>query len=163
MIFLRIGRSVNRSSRSSLDKTTFLGGYGVELAVLNGLAPENACIARSSGGSGFMRSYLTSIGAGKLVVNGGASSEFNSVFANPMLFRLYCSETSKRRNYENCYPKNKKGDNQKGEHKEESSTGDQGNNQDFTKFQSFVAPLWLLGFVLSSVYTKPREPKQVSS
>lgn len=73
----------------------------MELAVLNGLAPENACIARSSGGSGFMRSYLTSIGAGKLVVNGGDSSEFNSVFANPMLFRLYCSETSKRRSKKN--------------------------------------------------------------
>lgn len=46
---------------------------------------------------------------------------------------------------------------------EESGTGDQGNNQDFsTKFQSFVAPLLLLGFVLSSVFMNPREQKQVS-
>lgn len=79
----------------------FSGGNGVELMILNELSPENACIARSRDGLGFMRRYLTSIGAGKLVVNGGASSEFNSVFANPMLFRLYCSETSKRRSKKN--------------------------------------------------------------
>ncbi|CAI9762015.1 unnamed protein product [Fraxinus pennsylvanica] len=97
MIFLRIGRSVNRYTRSAFNKTPFSGGYGVELAVLNGLASENGCIARSRGGSGFMRSYLTSIGAGKHVLNGGASSEFNS----SRLIRLYCSETPKKRSKKN--------------------------------------------------------------
>ncbi|CAI9779055.1 unnamed protein product [Fraxinus pennsylvanica] len=166
MMFLRIGRSIHRSSRSIFNKAPFSGGNGLELIILNELSPENACIARSWGGLGFVRRYLTSIGAGKLVVNGGTLSEFNSVFANPRLIRLYCSETPKKRNYENYYPKNKKeipkGNNQKGEHKEESGTGDQGNNQDFsTKFQSFVAPLLLLGFVLSSIFMNPREQKQV--
>ncbi|CAA2989564.1 ATP-dependent zinc metalloprotease FTSH 10, mitochondrial-like [Olea europaea subsp. europaea] len=167
MMFLRIGRSVYRSSRSVFNKAPFSGGNGVELMILNELSPENACIARSRDGLGFMRRYLTSIGAGKLVVNGGTLSEFNSVFVNPRLIRLYCNEAPKKRNYENYYPKNKKeipkGNNQKGEHKEESGTGDQGNNQDFsTKFQSFVAPLLLLGFVLSSVFMNPREQKQIS-
>uniref|UniRef100_A0A5B6ZP19 AAA+ ATPase domain-containing protein n=1 Tax=Davidia involucrata TaxID=16924 RepID=A0A5B6ZP19_DAVIN len=169
MIFSRIGRSLSRSSRSIFQRNVISGNYGVRQLLLNETlcSSTNAGIARVDGGLGLVRGYLTSIGAGRQIVSNTYLSEFNSVFANPKLRRLFCSEVPKRRSkkkYENYYPKNKKEipkeNNHKSEAKENSSTGDQGN---FTKqYQNLVTPLLFIGFVLSSVFLGPRQQKQIS-
>ena len=55
-------------------------------------------------GLGLVRGYLTSIGAGtgrQLVAKSNTSlSEFSSIFANPRLRRLFCTETPKKRSKE---------------------------------------------------------------
>ncbi|GFY93243.1 FTSH protease 10 [Actinidia rufa] len=121
---------------------------------------------------GLVRGYLTSIGAGtgrQLVSKCNTSlSEFSSIFANPRLGRLFCTETPKKRNYENYYPKNKKEilkeKNQKSESKEESSTSDHESFQESSmkQFQNLVTPLLFIAFVLSSIVSSPREQAQIS-
>ncbi|KAL3531807.1 hypothetical protein ACH5RR_005328 [Cinchona calisaya] len=172
MMYSRIGRSLlSSSSRSSYSKRVISGTglYGVRSVVSNDLASQNAYIARFDIGLGFVRNYLTSIRAGRKIVDTPKLlSEFNSVFANPRLRRLFCSEAPKKRNYENYYPKNKKeipnGNNQKSEAKDESSAGDQGNSQDSAskQFQNLITPLLFIGLVLSSIFLSPREQKQIS-
>ncbi|KAL8517554.1 hypothetical protein ACS0TY_015709 [Phlomoides rotata] len=96
-MFSRIGRSVYRSSRTTQNKGAFPGSHGVRSAELSS---RNAFTSCDNGGLGFLRSYLTSIGAGKHV-----SKEFNLVFRSHTLRRLFCSQTPKKRKYENYYPK----------------------------------------------------------
>ncbi|XP_059647082.1 ATP-dependent zinc metalloprotease FTSH 8, mitochondrial-like isoform X2 [Cornus florida] len=106
MIFSRIGRSI---SRSTFQRNVISGNYGVKYVHLNeSLSPSNASIERVVGGLGLLRSYMTSVRSGNRIVSHKYLSEFNSVFANPQLRRLFCSQTPRKRNYENYYPKNKK-------------------------------------------------------
>ncbi|CAL5351300.1 unnamed protein product [Camellia sinensis] len=164
MIFSRLGRSLSRSSRCSLHTKINSGKYGV---ISRELVSRNAC---TDGGLGFVRGYLTSIGAGsgRQLVSNAYLSEFSSIFANPRLRRFFCSEAPKKRNYENYYPKNKKeipkGNNQKSESKEEMSSNDHGSFQEnfMKQYQNLVTPLLFIGFVLSSIFLSPHEQKQIS-
>ncbi|KAL2481556.1 ATP-dependent zinc metalloprotease FTSH 10 [Abeliophyllum distichum] len=166
-MLLRIGRSVYQSSRSSFNKNVVSGTYGVRSAISNEFVLDNGHIARGERVSEFVRSYLTSIGANKNVVNGGVWKEFNSFFANPRLRRPFSSKAPEKGKYENYYPKNKKeipkGNNQRSEGKEDSSTGEQGNNLNVSKqFQNYLTPLLLIGFVLTSIFSNPRDQKEIS-
>ncbi|XP_009781386.1 ATP-dependent zinc metalloprotease FTSH 10, mitochondrial-like [Nicotiana sylvestris] len=159
MILSRINRSL---AKSSINKRLVSGVRGV---ILDEVASRDACITRVNGGLGFVRSYLTSIGAGKQGVNKAYLSELDSLFAKPRLRRFFCSQGSKNKNYENYYPKNKKevpkGNNQKAG--KEESTGEQGNPQDFLKqYQNILTPLLFIGFILSSTLLGPREQKEIS-
>ncbi|CAK9179444.1 unnamed protein product [Ilex paraguariensis] len=164
MIFSRIGRSLSRSSRSTFHRIAISGNCGVRSV----LSDETACTARVDGGLGFVRGYLTSIGAGKQIISNTYLLEFNSVFANPRLRRLFCSEAPKKRNYEDFYPKNKKeipkGNNKKSESKEDSGGGDQGNFQQnsMKQYQNLLTPILLIGFVLLSLFSNPQEQNQIS-
>ncbi|KAI5682428.1 hypothetical protein M9H77_03656 [Catharanthus roseus] len=168
MMFSRISRSISTSSRSALSRKIVrcAGFNGLKSVTCNELGSQ-AYIARGDGGIGFVRTYLTSIRRGTQIANSALSFEFNPVFLNPRLRRLFCNEAPKKRNYEKYYPKNKKeipkGNNQKAEAKDESSAGEQGNPQDPKSYQmNFLAPLLLISFVLSSSFLTPREQKQIS-
>ncbi|XP_010312354.1 ATP-dependent zinc metalloprotease FTSH 10, mitochondrial-like isoform X1 [Solanum lycopersicum] len=165
MILSRINRC-----RSTINKALI---SGVRYAILDEVASSNACITRANGGLGFVRSYLTSIGAGKHGVSKAALqraylSEIDKLCANPRLRRFFCSQGSKKSNYENYYPKNKKevpkGNNQKAESGKEESTGEQGNPQEnfMKQYQNILTPLLFIGFILSSTLFSPREQKEIS-
>ncbi|XP_057513974.1 ATP-dependent zinc metalloprotease FTSH 8, mitochondrial-like [Actinidia eriantha] len=167
MIYSRLGRTLSRSSRSAFHRKTGSGCYGTRTVVSKELVSSNAGI---EGGLGLVRGYLTSVGAGTVrqLVSNTSLSEFSSIFANPRLRRLFCTEVPKKRNYENYYPKNKKEipkeKNQKSEFKEESSTSDHGSFQESSmkQFQNLVTPLLFIAFVLSSIFSSPREQAQIS-
>ncbi|KAH7842815.1 hypothetical protein Vadar_009527 [Vaccinium darrowii] len=165
MIYSRLARSL---SRSAFHSNIISGNYGLREVLSKELVASNGCSAE---GLGLVRGYLTSIGAvtGKQYVSSTYLPGFNSIFANPHLRRLFCSEAPKKRNYENYYPKNKKEipkeNNQKSESsKEESSTGDHGNFQEnfMKQFQNLLTPLLVIALVLSSVFSSPREQAQIS-
>ncbi|MCE0480789.1 ATP-dependent zinc metalloprotease FTSH 8, mitochondrial [Datura stramonium] len=168
MILSRINRS-----RFTINKAIISGGHGVRWAILDEVASSNVGITRVNGGLGFVRSYLTSIGAGKQGVNKAYLqraylSELDSLFANSKLRRLFCSQGSKKKNYENYYPKNKKevpkGNTQKAESGKEENTGEQGNPQEnfMKQYQNILTPLLFIGFILSSTLLGPREQKEIS-
>ncbi|PSR98289.1 ATP-dependent zinc metalloprotease [Actinidia chinensis var. chinensis] len=167
MIFSRLGRSLSLSSRSSLRRNVVSGNYGARTVNSNKLVSENACVDEKLG---FVMGYLTSIGAGtgRQIVSNTYLSEFSTTFANPRLRRFFCSETPKKRKYEKYYPKGKKEipkeNNQKSESKEESSADNHGNFQEnfMKQFQNLAAPLFFIGFVLSSIFLTPREQNQIS-
>ncbi|KAL7136438.1 hypothetical protein ABFS83_10G031000 [Erythranthe nasuta] len=163
----RIGRSLHQSSRASLNKGGFPGSYGVRSAILTEFSTGNAFTKCENGGLGLLRSYLTSIGAGKQVTKSHVLEEFHSVMASPRLRRLFCSQAPKKKSYEKYYVKNKaeipKGNNQKSEGKEESGSGGQWNKTETTIQFNFLTPLLLLGFVLMSMYMTPGgDQKQIS-
>ncbi|CAI9783264.1 unnamed protein product [Fraxinus pennsylvanica] len=169
MMLSRIGRSVYRSSRSSINKSQNVvsGTYGVRSAISNEFVLDNGYIARGERVLGFVRSYLTSVEANKNVVNGGVWKRFNSILANPRLRRLFSSEAPKKGKYENYYPRNKKeipkGNNQRSESKEDSNMGEQGNDLNVSRhFQNFLTPLILIGFAFSLISLNPRDQKQIS-
>ncbi|GFZ10980.1 FTSH protease 3 [Actinidia rufa] len=167
MIFSRLGRSLSLSSRSSLRRNVVSGNYGARTVNSNKLVSENAGVDEKLG---FVMGYLTSIGAGtgRQIVSNTYLTEFSTTFANPRLRRFFCSETPKKRKYEKYYPKGKKEipkeNNQKSESKEESSAGNHGNFQEnfMKQFQNLAAPLFFIGFVLSSIFLTPREQNQIS-
>ncbi|KAL2250504.1 UNVERIFIED_CONTAM: ATP-dependent zinc metalloprotease FTSH 8, mitochondrial [Sesamum indicum] len=165
-MFSRIGSSVCRSSRASLNKGAASGSYGVRSATLTEFSSGKAFTSCENGELGFLRSYLTCIGAGKQAAKSHVLKELNSVFTNPRLRRLFCNQAPKK-GYENYYPKNKtktpKGSNQKSEAKEDSGSGEQWNNPDMAKqLQNFVTPLLLIGFVLTSMFMRPHDQKQAT-
>ncbi|KAL6507996.1 ATP-dependent zinc metalloprotease FTSH 8, mitochondrial [Orobanche gracilis] len=166
-MFSRIGRSFCRSSRASLNKGAFSGSYGLRSSVLTDLSSGNAFTSCENVGLGFLRNYLTSIGAGKQVLVSNIFKEFNSVLTNPRLRRLFCSQAPKKTKYENYYPKNKseipKENNQKSGAKEDSGAGESGSNPEMSKqIQNFIAPLILISFVLTSVFGSSHDQKQIS-
>ncbi|KAL0347319.1 UNVERIFIED_CONTAM: ATP-dependent zinc metalloprotease FTSH 8, mitochondrial [Sesamum calycinum] len=166
-MFSRIGSSVCRSSRASLNKGAASGSYSLRSATLTEFSSGKAFTSCENVELGFLRSYLTWIGAGKQAVKSHASKELNSVFTNPRLRRLFCNQAPKKDRYENYYPKNKtktpKGINQKSEAKEDSGSGEQWNNPDMAKqLQNFVTPLLLIGFVLTSMFMSPHDQKQAT-
>ncbi|XP_019187717.1 PREDICTED: ATP-dependent zinc metalloprotease FTSH 10, mitochondrial-like [Ipomoea nil] len=169
MMLSRIARSVSKSSPSTVNRGLISGGYGVRTKVLDELAAQSTCIARVEGGIGFVRSYLTSVGAGKGIINRAYLSDVDSIFTNPRLRRLFCSQAPKKKNYENYYPKNKKEipktNNQKSESgREDSSSGQQGSPQDnfLKQYQNLITSLLFIGFVLSSMVLSPRTQNEIS-
>lgn len=61
------------------------------------LTAQSTCIARVEGGIGLVRSYLTSVGAGKGILNRAYLSDIDSIFTNPRLRRLFCSQAPKKK------------------------------------------------------------------
>ncbi|KAL6203297.1 hypothetical protein ACLB2K_026997 [Fragaria x ananassa] len=160
MIFSRIGRSLSRSSRSR----NLIGLNGrSSAAALNGNGVPGSYPGRVDGDLGFMRSYIASaIGAHKTHV-----SDVSYILRNPKFLRLFSSEAPKKKNFENFYPKEKKeipkGDDQKSESKDGSSTDDQGSFQEafIKQFQNLV-PLVLIGLFFSSFSFSSSDQKQIS-
>lgn len=72
------------------------GNYGLREVLSKELVASNGC---SGEGLGLVTGYLTSIGAvtGKQYVSSTYLPGFNSIFANPHLRRLFCSEAPKKR------------------------------------------------------------------
>ncbi|KAJ6832687.1 ATP-dependent zinc metalloprotease FTSH 8, mitochondrial-like [Iris pallida] len=136
MIFSRLGRSIARSARSRFEVRGVLGGHGARSSEVGGDVAN----------LGFLRGYLTSVGAGK-------SPDWRFLLANPSFRRFFSSESPNKKNYENYYPKGKKeipkgNENKKQESKEDSSSNDQ---QDFMKqLQNYLTPILLFGLLLSS-------------
>ncbi|GAA0171272.1 metalloprotease [Lithospermum erythrorhizon] len=164
MMFFRIGRSFSKPNRST-GQSYISGGYGTRTVIKNELVSQNGSISRCDAKLRFLRGYLTSIGAPKQLCNTNFVWEFGSAVHHP---RLFCSETPKKRNYKNYYPKNKKEtpktNNQKSESKEESGKGDQGGPEDnFSKqMQNLAAPLMFMAFVLSSIIFSAQEQQEIS-
>ncbi|XP_077238987.1 ATP-dependent zinc metalloprotease FTSH 8, mitochondrial-like [Tasmannia lanceolata] len=175
MIFSRLGRSISQSARSRLQSNGHLGGYCGSSSYLN-----ESLLRSTHGGScsrgedsrlglGFLRSYLTSIGANKDFSRKNYFSDLNSILANPRISRFFSSEAPKKKNYENFYPKDKKeipkgNDHHKSESKEESNAEDHGNFQEnfMKQLQGYLTPLLFIGLVLSSFSFGPRDQKQIS-
>ncbi|KAK2435969.1 ATP-dependent zinc metalloprotease FTSH 10, mitochondrial [Trifolium repens] len=165
MIFSRIGRSLSRSSRvkNLLHVDSRLG------TPLYGVSRTNVYSDGVERGLGFSKGYLTSAIARN---NGFVSNlpDFKSIAANPRFLRLFSSESPKKKNYENFYPKEKKevpkGEEKKNESKEESksNTDDQGSFQEafMKQFQNYLTPLLVMGLFLSSLSFGPREQQQIS-
>ncbi|KAM5583562.1 ATP-dependent zinc metalloprotease FTSH 10, mitochondrial-like [Rosa sericea] len=161
MIFSRIGRSLSRSSRSR--NLLSRNGRSAAAEGLLGVPGSGSYLGRVDGDLGFMRTYIASaIGAHKTHV-----SDLSYILGNPKFVRLFSSETPKKKNFENFYPKEKKeipkGNDQKSESKEESSTDDQGSFQEtfLKQFQNLV-PLLLIGLFFSSFSFGSSEQKQIS-
>ncbi|XP_062015625.1 ATP-dependent zinc metalloprotease FTSH 10, mitochondrial-like [Rosa rugosa] len=161
MIFSRIGRSLSRSSRSR--NLLSRNGRSAAAEGLLGVPGSGSYLGRVDGDLGFMRTYIASaIGAHKTHV-----SDLSYILGNPKFVRLFSSEAPKKKNFENFYPKEKKeipkGNDQKSESKEESSTDDQGSFQEtfLKQFQNLV-PLLLIGLFFSSFSFGSSEQKQIS-
>ncbi|GMY14503.1 ATP-dependent zinc metalloprotease FTSH 10, mitochondrial-like isoform X1 [Fagus crenata] len=172
MMFSRIGRSLSRSARSSLQRNVNSGNYTERTVLPNESlfsSSGNACISRGDGGLGLVRGYVMCVGAGKQLVSNSYLSNFSSVLSNPRVRRFFSSQPLKKRNYENYYPKDKKeipkAKQQKSESKGGSNTGgDHGNGQEnLTKqFQSLITPLLFIAFIFSSILLSPHDQKQIS-
>ncbi|CAJ2678883.1 unnamed protein product [Trifolium pratense] len=166
MIFSRIGRSLSRSSRVK----NFLHGDSRLGTLLSGVPRTNVYSEGIEGGLGFSKSYLTSAIARNNGFVSNNLSDFKSIAANPRFLRLFSSESPKKKNYENFYPKEKKeipkGEEKKNESKEESksNTDDQGSFQEafMKQFQNYLTPLLVMGLFLSSYSFGPREQQQIS-
>ncbi|GKA60840.1 ATP-dependent zinc metalloprotease FTSH 10, mitochondrial-like protein [Tanacetum coccineum] len=144
------------------------------LQVLSGSVYESRYVVNGGGdvNLGILGRYLSSL-AGSGFYDGSKGyglrpKDLNRVFANASFRRLFSSEAPKKKNYENFYPKEKKeipkGNEQKSESKEESSTDDDGSF--FPKQFQFQIPIPLLviGLLLFSSLSSfgPREQKQIS-
>ncbi|PWA66687.1 FTSH protease 3 [Artemisia annua] len=154
-----------------------LGVLSGRLQVLNGSVYESRYVVSGGVGGGdvnlgVLGRYLSSV-AGTGFRDGGKGfglrpKDLDRVFANASFRRLFSSEAPKKKNYENFYPKEKKeipkGNEQKSESKEESSTDDDGSF--FPKQFQFQIPIPLLviGLLLFSSLSSfgPREQKQIS-
>ncbi|XP_074267989.1 ATP-dependent zinc metalloprotease FTSH 10, mitochondrial-like isoform X2 [Silene latifolia] len=166
MIFSKLGRSISRSSRSkNLINGWLNNGRSV---LIDGSVLRGPYVHKLGSNLGTFRSYLAAIAAN----NKGVLSDAKYVLGNPRLCRFLSSETPKKKNYENFYPKGKKenpkakeGDGQKSESKESNTnTDDQGNIfETFMKqFQSMITPLIILGLFLSTFSVGPRDQQQIS-
>ncbi|XP_010475511.1 PREDICTED: ATP-dependent zinc metalloprotease FTSH 10, mitochondrial isoform X1 [Camelina sativa] len=167
MIFSKLGSSIARSSRSK----GFVYGGGVRSAILSEgrlRAPSNleAAANQVNGGLGFLRRHFASLAARKGVDRSG---DLSRVFANPSLRRFFSSQTPKKKNYENYYPKDTK-QAPKNEQKSESR-GEEGSKKAknenvgdmFTKeFQNMLIPLMAIAFILSTFSLGSRDQQQIS-
>ncbi|CAE5956802.1 unnamed protein product [Arabidopsis arenosa] len=143
MIFSKLGSSLARSSRS---KGLVYGG-GVRSAILNQgrlRAPQNleAAVNQVDGGLGFLRRHFASLAARK----GLDTGDLSRVFANPRLRRFFSSQSPKKKNYENYYPKDSKKA-PKNEQKSESGEGSKKNENENISFQEFKNKLLEPGLV----------------
>ncbi|CAH8251477.1 unnamed protein product [Arabidopsis lyrata] len=164
MIFSKLGSSLARSSRS---KGLVYGG-GVRSAILNQgrlRAPQNleAAVNQVDGGLGFLRRHFASLAARK----GLDTGDLSRVFANPRLRRFFSSQSPKKRNYENYYPKDSKKA-PKNEQKSQSGEGSKKNENEnvgdmFTKeSQNMLIPLMAIALILSTFSLGSREQQQIS-
>ncbi|XVE61910.1 hypothetical protein DITRI_Ditri06bG0076100 [Diplodiscus trichospermus] len=165
MIFSRIGRSLSRSSRSTLQ-TNLISRNLLSNEANVTLPLENACISRVNQGLGLLRGYFARAGTGKHFVSNTRFWNLDSVLANPRIRRFFSSEGPKKRKYENYFPKIKKGipkgNEQKSGSKEDSSAGDPGNSQNIAKLvQNMVTTLLLIGILYSS-FSGPRDQQEIS-
>ncbi|XP_042476075.1 ATP-dependent zinc metalloprotease FTSH 8, mitochondrial-like [Macadamia integrifolia] len=172
MIVSRIGRSLSRSARSTFKQGGILCGCARRTALLEEALLQSSHGTASLGADdvrlGFLRGYLTYVGANKAFVSRTQLSDLNYIIANPRLHRFFSSESSKKKNYENYVPKDKKeipkGNNQKTESKEDSSTDDHGNFQEnfMKQLQNYLTPLLFMALLLSSFSFGSRDQKQIS-
>ncbi|CAN8311523.1 unnamed protein product [Cochlearia groenlandica] len=162
MIFSKLGSSVARSSRYK----GFVYGYGVRSAILSEIRSPPAFEAAANqvdGGLGFLRRSFASLAARK----GLDTSDLSRVFANPRLRRFFSSESPKKKNYENYYPKDAKQapkNEQKSKSRDGSKKTENENTGDmFTKeFQNMLIPLIAIALILSSFSLGSREQQQIS-
>ncbi|KAL1201986.1 ATP-dependent zinc metalloprotease FTSH 10 [Cardamine amara subsp. amara] len=164
MIFSKLGSSIARSSRSK----GFVYGGGVRSAIssegrLRAPPALEAATNPVDGGLGFLRRHFASLAAR----NGLGTGDLSRVFANPRLRRFFSSESPKKKNYENYYPKDakqKSKNEQKSESKEGSKNTENENFGDmFTKeFQNMLIPLLAIAMILSSFSIGSREQQQIS-
>nr|CAD1817645.1 unnamed protein product [Ananas comosus var. bracteatus] len=161
MSFSTLGRSLLRSARSRSQTGALLGRFV-------GNPVRSPCSGCDDGGLGFIRSYLTSVGANKVVGAGNQLGEWRFLLANPSFRRLFCSDSPNKKNYENYYPKDKKeipkaNENNRSDSKN-SSTDDQGNFQEnfIKQLQNYLAPLIFVGLLLSSFSAGSSEQKEIS-
>ncbi|KAK1312381.1 hypothetical protein QJS10_CPA07g00167 [Acorus calamus] len=168
MTFSKLSRPLSRSARSRFVSGRCLGVHGGGTSSLKDEFLNSPGLLADNGGSGFVRGYLTSIGAGRGLGPKRRLEDLNSLLANPRLWRLFSDEAPKKKNYENFYPKDKKeipkaNENHKSESKEESGTEDQGSFQDFMRqIQGYLAPMVLLALILTSYSINPMERKEIS-
>ncbi|XP_074290082.1 ATP-dependent zinc metalloprotease FTSH 10, mitochondrial-like isoform X1 [Silene latifolia] len=167
MIFSKLGRSVSRSSRAKNLINGCMNNGRLGLVDESVLQVPN--ISKLDHKLGFVRNYLAAIG----VNNKGYLSDVKYVLGNPRLCRFFSSETPKKKNYENFYPKEKKeipkaneGGEKKSDSKEESNsnTDDQGSFQEafMKQFQNLLTPLLILGLFFSTFSFGSREQQQIS-
>ncbi|XP_042476243.1 ATP-dependent zinc metalloprotease FTSH 3, mitochondrial-like [Macadamia integrifolia] len=172
MMLSRIGRSLSRSARSSFQQSGLSGGYAGRTAILDEALLQPLRGPSSLGAEdvrlGLQRGYLTYRGA-KEFVSRTHLSDLNSILANPRLRRFFSDNAGKKRNYENFSPKGNKeipkGNNQKTESKENSSTEGHGSFQEnfMKQLQNYLTPLMFVALVLSSFsFGGPRDQKQIS-
>ncbi|EOY33989.1 FTSH protease 10 [Theobroma cacao] len=164
MIFSKLGRSYPRSSRPR--NLLYRGGGG---GSSGGRSPRlSGNVDGLNRELGFLRGYLTSIGAPKEFNSKAYLSDLNFVLANPRISRFFSSEAPKKKNYENFHPKEKKEipkqNDQKSDSKENSNTDDQGNFQEmFLKlFQNLISPLLVIALLLSYSPLSASEQQQIS-
>ncbi|KAF7823744.1 ATP-dependent zinc metalloprotease FTSH 10, mitochondrial-like [Senna tora] len=163
MIFTRIGRSLSRSVRAK----NLLYGDGTRAAV-NLVGRTQAYSGGAEGGLGFLRGYITSVGARKGFISN--LSEVKYLLANPKFRRMFSAEAPKKKNYENFYPKDKKGNPKGNEEKSESkdnsktNTDDHGNFQEvlMKQFQSLMTPLLVMALFISSLSIGAQEQQEIS-
>ncbi|KFK43073.1 hypothetical protein AALP_AA1G075200 [Arabis alpina] len=160
MIFSKLGSSLARSSRSK----GLLYGGGVRSAILSeGRFQTTPSLEAADGGLGFLRRHFASLVSRK----GLDSGDLSRVFVNPRLRRLFCSETPKKKNYENYYPKDAK-QTPKNEQKSESGEGSKKSENEnvgdmFTKeFHNILIPVVAIVLILSSFGLGSREQQEIS-
>uniref|UniRef100_A0A1J3JQM3 ATP-dependent zinc metalloprotease FTSH 10, mitochondrial n=1 Tax=Noccaea caerulescens TaxID=107243 RepID=A0A1J3JQM3_NOCCA len=164
MIFSKLCYSVARSSRS---KGLVYGG-GVRSAILSegrlGAPPAFEAAANPVDfGLGFLRRHFASLAARK----GLDTGDLSRVFVNPRLRRLFSSESPKKKNYENYYPKSTKKA-PKNEQKSESRDGSKKTENEnfgdmFTKeFQNMLIPSLAIALIISSFSLGSREQQEIS-
>ncbi|KAF5930849.1 hypothetical protein HYC85_031722 [Camellia sinensis] len=169
MIFSRIGRSLSQSSRA---RNVISGGNGARSALTNGAfirAPYvDRDISRFDDKLGFLRGYLTSIGANKGTLSKPYLSDLNYLLANSRLRRFFSSEAPKKKNYENFYPKDKKEiPKERSKNPNPKTMQTQvitGSFQEafLKQFQNLITPILVIGLFLSSFSFGPREQQQIS-
>ncbi|CAN6337395.1 unnamed protein product [Urochloa humidicola] len=169
MTLASLARALSRSARSSRPRQGFqLGGLG---GVRSPLAPPLPPAHGGEGGLlGLVRGYLTAASAAGLgrPAAGSKAVDWRYLLASPQFRRLFSDESKK--NYENYYPKGKKetpkGDgSNKSESKQESNTEEGGWNFQETamkQLQNFLAPLLILGLMLSSMSSSTADQKEIS-
>ncbi|KAK1298044.1 hypothetical protein QJS10_CPB14g01590 [Acorus calamus] len=168
MIFSKLSRPLSRSARSRFVSGRFLGVHGGGTSSLKDEVLNSPGLLADNGGSGSVRGYLTSIGAGRGFGPKRRLEDLNSLLANPRFGRFFSDEAPKKKNYENFYPKDKKeipkaNENHKSESKEESGAEDQGSFQDFMRqIQGYLAPMVLLALILTSYSINPMERREIS-
>jgi AFG3 family protein len=168
MAFSSLARALSRSTRSRSPSGSIVGGYRSRFGGLieNPLISSNSC--HESMGLGFVRSFLTSLGAKNAFPQGSKRAEWRFLLSRPEFRRLFSSDPKK--NYENYYPKDKKeipkGDenSNKSDSKQEAGTGDQGNFGDafIRQLQNYIAPILFIGLLLSSLSPGSSEQREIS-
>ncbi|PUZ65672.1 hypothetical protein GQ55_3G243500 [Panicum hallii var. hallii] len=169
MTLASLARALGRSARSSRPRQCFqLGGLGGARSPPAPPLPPPPVHGGEGGGLGFVRGYLTAASAACLArPAAGKAVDWRYLLASPQFRRLFSGESKK--NYENYYPKGKKevpkGDgSKKSESKQESNTDEGWNFQEsaMKNLQNFLAPLLILGLMLSSMSSSTSDQKEIS-
>lgn len=180
MNFSRIGSSVSRSARLrnsnggiNQGRLLFWNTKAIGAKNVNGLS--NEFVNQIDGKLGFVRGYLTSIGAKTGSKSGTYLSDFRYFFTNQRISRYFSSKAPKKKSYENYYPKDKKEapkqNEQKAGSKEEGKTEGQDpfteasvkNLVSFTKnLQNVVGSLVVVALILLAMSPTQHEERQIS-